>query len=124
MTIYEAISKTDELKGNTYSQDIKVEWLSRLDWLIKHQIIDTHQGGEAVTFTGYHKDTDLHTELLVPTPYDEIYLRWLEAQIDYHNGEIDRYNIAITMYNTAFEGFKNHYARTHKPLRGGSRFLF
>lgn len=124
MTIFEAIARTDELKSNTYDQKIKVEWLSRLDWLIKHQIIDTHQGGEAVRFAGYGQDTDLHTELLVPEPYDEIYLRWLEAQIDYHNGEIDRYNVAITMYNAAYENYTNYYARTHKPLPKGSRFLF
>lgn len=124
MTIIQAINYTDDLKSNTYAQDDKVGWLSRLDSIIKTQIIDTHEGGEDVTFTGYDGDTDLHTELLVPAPYDEIYLRWLEAQIDYHNGEIDKYNVAITMYNTAYEGYEKYYNRTHLPLAAGSRFIF
>ena len=119
----EAIAQVDGLVRNTYSEKDKVGWLSRLDHYIKTQIIDTHQGAENVRFSGYNDGTDLHTVLLVPAPFDEIYLRWLEAQIHYHNSEIDRYNAAITMYNTAYDGFRDHYTRTHKPLNQ-SRFLF
>lgn len=124
MTIIEAINKIDDLKGNTYSQDDKVEWLSRMDWMIKRLIIDTHEGADNVSYAGYDGRTDLHTVLLVPAPYDEIYLRWLEAQIDYANGEIDKYNVAITMYNTAFEAYENFYNRNNMPLNRGRRFIF
>ena len=113
MKIIEAINQIDSLKHNTFSQDNKVTWLSRLDSMVKTHIIDTHEG--EVTFTGYDSLTDLQTELLVPAPYDEVYLRWMEAQIDYHNGEYEKYNNAIEMFNTAFDGYKNYYNRTHKP---------
>ena len=124
MTIIEAISKIDSLKYNTYSQEDKVDWLSRLDWMVKRQIVDTHEGGQAVFFTGYDADTDLHTVLLIPAPFDEIYLRWLEAQIDYTNGEMDKYNASIIMYNTAYEAFENYYNRNHMPVKKGKRFIF
>ena len=124
MTIIEAINRTDSLVRNAYSQEEKVGWLSRLDWIVKRQIIDTHEGGEKTRFTGYDDSADLHGELLVPAPYDEIYLRWLEAQIHYANGEIEKYNVAITMYNTAMEAYENHYNRNHMPLSAGARFLF
>lgn len=124
MTIIEAITKIDSLKYNTYSQEDKVDWLSRLDWMVKRQIIDTHEGGEAVPFTGYDADTDLHTVLLIPAPFDEIYLRWLEAQIDYTNGEMDKFNASIIMYNTAYEAFENYYNRNHRPVKKGRRFIF
>ena len=124
MTIIEAINKIDTLKYNTYSQEDKVDWLSRLDWMVKRQIIDTHDGAEAVGFTGYDSDTDLHTVLLVPAPFDEVYLRWLEAQIDYANGETDKFNASIIMYNTAYEAFENYYNRNHMPLKKGKRFIF
>ena len=123
MTIMEAIAQVDSLVRNTYSQKDKVGWLSRLDHIIKTQVIDGHEGAEQVRFNGYDDSTDTHTQLLVPAPFDEIYLRWMEAQIHYHNGEIDRYNAAITMYNTAFDGFRDHYTRSHRPL-AASRFLF
>lgn len=124
MTIIEAINKIDSLKYNTYSQEDKVDWLSRMDWMVKRQIIDTREGAEAVSFTGYDSDTDLHTVLLVPAPFDEVYLRWLEAQIDYANGETDKFNASIIMYNTAYEAFENYYNRNHMPLKKGKRFIF
>ena len=123
MKIIEAIHKTDELKPNTFSQEQKVAWLSRLDHMVKTQVIDMHAGGEAVTFTGYDGQTDVQTELLAKAPFDEIYLRWMEAQIDYHNGEIKRYNISMSMFNTEYEAFENWYRRNHMPLSRG-RFIF
>ena len=124
MTIIEAITRLDELKFNTYTQDDKVEWLSRLDSAVKLQIIDNHVGAENISFSGYNKDTPLNTVLLVPAPYDEVYLRWMEAQIDYHNGEYDKFNNSIVMYNTAFDNYQKYYIRTHKPVQTGRRFLF
>lgn len=124
MNINEAINRLDALKANTYNQPEKIEWLSRVDSMVKKQIIDTHEGGETVSFTGYNEDTDLQTELLVPAPYDEVYLRWLEAQIDYHNHEYDSYNNAIIMFNTAFEAYAAYYNQHHMPVSRGRRFLF
>ena len=124
MTIMEAINTVDGLKHNTYSYCEKVQWLSRLEFIIKRQIIDTHEGGERVSFTGYNADTDLHTQLLIPAAFDEVYLRWMEAQIDYSNGEIDKYNISITMFNTEFEAFATWYHRNHMPVSRGRRFIF
>lgn len=123
MTIIEAIHKIDALKFNDFSQDQKTDWLSTLDQMVKTQIIDTHEGAQDVAFTGYDSDTDPQTELLIGAPFEAVYQRWLEAQIDYHNGEIDKYNISITMFNTEFEAFENWYNRTHRPIRG-RRFIF
>ena len=124
MKMIEAITRLDALKFNTYTQTDKVEWLSRLDNMVKKHIIDTHEGGENVIFTGYDDSTDLQTELLVPAPHDEIYLRWMEAQIDYHNGEYDKYNNAIIMFNTVYEAYQAFYTRSHLPVSRGRRFLF
>lgn len=115
MKIIEAINKIDDLKHNTYSQEDKVGWLSRVDSMVKRLLIDTHEGGEGVAFTGYTPETDSDTELLIPEPFDEAYLRWMEAQIDYHNGELRKYNNAIEMFNGVWQSFTNYYNRTHLP---------
>lgn len=114
MTIMDAINTVDNLKHNTYSQDDKVKWLSQLDHRIMRLIIDAHEGGRR-SFNGYDQDTDGDTKLLVPAPFDEIYLRWLEAQIDYNNGEYGKYNNSITMFNTVYKDYENYYRRTHMP---------
>ena len=124
MTIMEAINRTDSLVHNTYSENEKVAWLSRLDSTVKKQIIDTHEGSGDVFYTDYDDETSRELVLLVPAPFDDIYLRWLEAQIHYYNGEFDKYNAAIVMYNTAFDAYANYYNRNHMPLSRGNRFVF
>lgn len=124
MTISEAISRIDSVKPNSYSQSEKIKWLSTLDGIVKKEIIDVHEGGEGVKFNEYTDDTVLTTELLIPAPYDDVYLFWLESKIDYWNGEIGKYNNSIMMYNEAFSNYEKYYNREHMPLRKGKRFLF
>ena len=124
MTINEAITQIDSLKVNTYTPADKIGWLSRADSMIKRNIIDTHEGGEAEKFAGYTEETDLETVLLVPEPYDELYIRYLEAQIDYTNGEYAKYNNSILMFNAAYEAYASYYNRNNMPKNGGNRFLF
>jgi hypothetical protein len=118
----EALHRIDTLKPNGYSNPEKIKWLSILDGIIKSEVIDKHEGGEAVTFEGYEDDAQLATEMLVPAPYDEIYIHWLEARIDYTNGEYDKYENSMEMYNTAYASYANYYNRTHMPL--GKKFKF
>ena len=109
MTIREAIDRIDSLKHNTYTNREKVEWLSRLDGLIYIQIM----GGKS--YGAYDEAKDMDTYLLVDMPYDDIYIRWLEAQIDYYNGEIIRYNNSIAMYQEVYDTYQRWYNRTHTP---------
>ena len=123
MTIMDAIFRIGELKPNSYSQSEKIKWLSTLDGIIKTEIIDTHEGGEDIVFNGYDENTELATTLLVSAPYDDVYLRWLEAQIDYANGEYGKYNNSITAYNDAYSLFQRYYNRTHMPKGNKSIFF-
>ena len=115
MTILEAINRVDATKPNSYTQIEKVDWLSTLDGIIKKEIIDTHEGGENIEFNGYDVNTGLDTMLLVPAPHDDIYIRWLEARIDYANGEYGKYNNSLTAYNDAYALYANYYNRNYMP---------
>lgn len=123
MTICDAIAQIDNLKRNTFSERQKVFWLSRLESMVKRLVIDTHEGGDDITFNGFNEETDINTELIMPEPYDQAYIYWLEAQIHYAYEDIDMYNSAIMMFNTAFEGFKAYYKQNHTP-KGAGRFRF
>lgn len=122
MTIFDAINRIDAIKPNSYTQLEKIRALSTLDGIIKDSIIDTHEGSENVVFAGYTQETALTTELLVPAPYDVIYLYWLESTIDYWNGETGKYNNSISLYNTAYSEFEKYYNRTHMPK--GKKFKY
>lgn len=124
MKIIDAINYTDLTKPNVYPLDLKIRWLSNLDGQIMTNIISTHEGGRDVNFTGYDENTDINdVELLVPSPYDDIYIKWLEAQIDYAYGEYGKYNNSITAYNDAYSLFERYYNRTHMPKSKG-KFKF
>ena len=114
--------RTDALKPNSYSNEEKIKWLSILDGIIKKEIIDTHEGGEGVVYNGYEGDSDLTTELLVPAPYDDIYVHWLTMQIDLTNGEYAKYNNSASVYNSAYHAFATYYNRTHMPVGKKIRF--
>lgn len=126
MTIIEAITETDALKPNMYGKPDKVRWLSRLDGRIMVEIFNTHEyndGEEPPEFEEYTVDTPDDTELLVPAPYDEIYIRWLEAQIDYANREFDSFNASNAMFDSVYTAFRNAYNRTHMP-KGHRRIYY
>ena len=120
MRIIEAINKIDSLKHNSYTQQDKVEWLSTLDHLVA-DMMNAHEG-EPVVFEGYNEETPLEAELLIHDAYTDVYMRWLEAQIDYANGEYGKYNNAVTAYNSKWQEFERWYNRTHMPK--GKNFKF
>lgn len=124
MKIIEAIKAVDTNVPNGYEQREKIKWLSTLDGMIKIEVIDTHEGAEDCTFVGYDGNTDIYeTELLAPSPYDFLYLRWMEAQIHYNNCENEKYNNAIDVFNTFYEEFKRYYNRMHMPKGERVRFF-
>lgn len=124
MNINEAINRFDSLIHNTYSQEDKLAWLSRVDGMVYNHIIMTHEGHEGVSFPDYTDTIDLETELLIPEPYSDTYLYWLEAQVHYYNGEYHKYNNAIVQFNTEYEAYADYYNRNNKPINEGKRFIF
>lgn len=123
MTIIEAINRVDILKPNTYTPDTKIYWLSNLDGIIFDKIIETHEGAEVSKFEGYTAETPMDTKLIVSAPYEDIYIKWLEAQIDYANREYDKYNNSIVAYNDAYTEYERHYNRTHMPIAKSFKYF-
>lgn len=123
MTIIEAINKIDTFKPNSYSQLDKIKWLSELDGIIKHEIIDTHEGGSEIIFNGYNENTDISMKLLVSAPHEDIYIRWLESKIDYNNAEYGKYNNSSIAFNNAYSAFERYYNRHNMPIQNSLKFF-
>ena len=123
MTIIEAINQVDGIKFNTYSQEDKVRWLSSLDAKITAVLEGSYPSPMAVSMP-YDPNTDMERELLLESPWDEMYIRWMEAMIDYNNGETDSYNRSITLFNNLYQNYMDWYIRRNMPTQNGSGFLF
>ena len=117
MTIREAIDRADVNNINQYSIEDKVRWLSILDNLIVIDIYSRHdrnKGEEEINFIPYTSE-DVDKSLLVPFPYDELYVSYLDMKICEANHETERYNNAVVLYNSYFDDYSHMYHRTHLP---------
>jgi hypothetical protein len=114
MTILEAIHRVDALKPNAYTQHDKVMWLAALDGRVQIEVYDTHHDSPR-EYHDYTDDTALDTMLLVPNPYDDLYVPWLSMQIDEQNREIVSYNNNAAAFQAKYADFKAYWNRTHKP---------
>ena len=115
MTINEAIAQVDRMRDSLVPNDVKIRWLSRIDHLIFEEIMKGREGSEGMTFTEYGED-DGERSLLVPPPYDELYLYKLEADIYYEQREIKKYASSMALYNQTLSEFSKKYMREHKAL--------
>ena len=119
MNIEKALAKCDEINPNTVDEVTKIKWLSQLDGLIKSEILDNYERNDTEPdvsdFSGYTEDTPRSAELLVPFPYDDIYVNYLVAQVYLFMGENTKYNNYATIYDSEKETYERYYARTHKP---------
>ena len=122
MTILEALGRVDSLRHNTFTQAEKIRWLAQVDGLVDRELRCTHEPKQTEPFQCYDEQTPLDQPLLVPSPYDELYLHYLCAQMDYYHAEYDRYNRSMAMYQAVRTAFVNEYNRTHRPL--GQRFRY
>lgn len=98
MTAAQAIAALDELTANTYDQAQKLLWLGRAEAGL---LPDGNREGIL----------EMDTPLQATAPYDELYIRYLQAQIFLEAGEITRYNNAMALYNNALAQFRRAYIR-------------
>jgi len=120
MKLQQAIDRVDEMRPNMQSRSLKIDWLSELDGLIWTELIEKHwlKPGEETRMASmpeYDDDTDAETKLLVPAPYDNIYLYWLMAKIDEQTLETEKYNNDRAMFNASYESFSDYWTRNHMP---------
>lgn len=113
MKVNEAITKVDDLEPNTYEDNEKLDWLTELDKRIVIEILNVREREEDVVVEPY-TEADMDKELLVPAPYDSLYVQWLMSQIDYYNNEMDRYANSAAMFNQKYQDFTNYWYRTHE----------
>ena len=122
MTINEALAAFAERCHSIMSEEEQVRVLSELDGRIKSEIIDTHEGGGGVKFEPYGADVDRDTVLLVPFPYDGLYIDWLLVCEMLRRDEIERYNNALYTFKEALGEYARWYNRTHMPKASRVRY--
>ena len=123
MTIQDALTAIGKNKPHSFENSALIGWLAELDGMVHKELILTHEHThEQESFTPYTGTTSTTTVLLVPPPYDQIYLYWLASKIDYFNLEYDKYSNDQTLFNNSYLTYSDYYTRTHMPLQNVAQF--
>lgn len=91
---------------------ILLDWLNQVEGQILHEIF-------LLALSEITPYSATPTEALAaPYPYDGIYWLWMEAQVDFANGEYERYTNTMQRYNTAWNDLARHIAKCIRPVYG------
>ena len=117
MTLREAIDRFDKLYPNALDFASKRRLLSRFDGRLYSEILAHYEGAPAV-FSGYDAHADPDTPLLAAYPYDDMYVKFLCAEVDAVNGDIERYNNDCLLLNAAYRQYTDYVNRTRRRKPG------
>lgn len=108
MTREDILAEVREIRPNEYQDE----------WALK-QVDELHQRVLRELMANYIIPAE-GGELQAPSPYHNVYVYWVMAQIDLANSEYDRYNNDLALFNAAWQEFANHISRTFgKPRQRG-----
>lgn len=111
MKVWQIIENFDRQLENDIPEEEKIKWLLQLDESFQKEVIDTHEGAEERN----NDPSDGERELIVSSPYTDIYLYWLRCKTFLSRGEIELYNNYLSIFLSAKEDFEREYHRTHMP---------
>lgn len=114
MTLGETIRRFDLLYPNAMELPLKVSLVSQLEGRLNAELLPLY-GENDSAFTGYDALEDETRALMIPFPFDDIYIKFLAAENDLVNGDMDRYRNSSSVFNAAWETLAAFYNRTRRP---------
>lgn len=122
MTLNNAILTADFICPNTVETEFKVKVISTLEGRMIKEILSRYVDVTYdVSFKGYEYERDSEKELIVESPYDEMYAHYLAAQIHLKLHEQPQYNNEMTIFQSILEDYKVYMSQKHRR-RGISRY--
>lgn len=124
MTIQEAIDRFRALKAHSrtvfgansiYSDENLIAWLWECDATIYEEFI--RQREDPVNPPIPYDQNNQAAELIMPAPYDEAYLLWLEFKVKYYEEETEQANNALLLFRDKYDDFRAWYNRRHPAVK-------
>lgn len=108
-TINSVIEAAMRLHPDSVDDATKARWISELDGKIMRETMHNND------FSGYQFPRDADRELLVKSPYDNIYELYIIAMGDFFSGELANYNASAVLFEQAYSEFRKNYLRNNMP---------
>lgn len=111
-TTNEILERLDKVYPNAYENPVKAGWIMELNRRLYETVVLPHEGkGEYEIPAQYPKDGDL--PLAAESPYEELYVIYAMAQMEFYNREGGGFNNSAALYNSLLGEWKSQYHRTH-----------
>ena len=108
-TLQQALTRIDAICPNAWDETAKLLWLNECESMIQTRILGTAPE-QCIT---YDADTDRSTKLLVPAPFDRLYVYYVIAMCDYAAHETAHYTDSMMLFNAALDEYAKWYQRTN-----------
>ena len=114
MKLTDAISQAVLLTGAAVEPSVMCRWLSELDGQLSLTLYKT----DAIIQYQLPGEGQESPALLVPYPWDGMYIHYLEAMCYYTTGDFGRYQNSMAMFNLGEKRFREWCIRMHYPALG------
>ena len=112
MTSNRLITLLRELTENQYTDSVLMMWISNCENTVLTDVL-LASPEDCVELTEPNDE-----KLVVPHPWDKLYLPYLQAQVAHANGEYDHYANYIALFNAYLEEYARHILETVQPAGG------
>lgn len=112
MTSNRLVTLLRELTANQYSDNVLLMWLSNCENTVLTDVL-LASPEDCVELTELSDE-----KLIVPHPWDKLYLPYMQAQVAHANGEYDHYGNYIALFNAYLEEYARHILETVQPAGG------
>lgn len=108
-TLQQALTRIDTICPNAWDDAAKLLWLNECESMIQTRILGVAPE-QCIT---YDADTDRSTALLVPAPFDRLYVYYVIAMCDYAAHETAHYADSMMLFNAALDEYAKWYQRAN-----------
>ena len=108
-TLQQALTRIDAICPNAWDETAKLLWLNECESMIQMRIL----GAAPEACITYAADTDRSTTLIVPAPFDRLYVYYVIAMCDYAAHETAHYADSMMLFNAALDEYAKWYQRTN-----------
>lgn len=109
MTIRELLAKVRQEKPNSFQTAKLIEFLNEVEHDAAEQLNEEFSG-----YTDSDARDSVEVTLLVPAPYDKLYISFLKAKIDHANEELASYQNHAAQFTEDFAEFIDWVVRKKK----------
>ena len=100
MTVYDAIAKVKDRKPNAYSDESLNDWLNECEAMVQRELFLTVPD----EIVQYKFPEDRDKELILPKPYDALYVTYIIMMIQYSQEAWGAYNNSQAMFTAQYQG--------------------